>query len=117
MGKRCRASYVIFIHPRLFSHSYCRSPTSATHSPFPPAFLFVGVQSKKLAFIDVLADGGGRIQVVASMGRFADKAAFATQVKQLRRGDVVEFEGHAGKTKIGELSVFAHTVQNQGLRL
>lgn len=67
--------------------------------------------SKHLAFLDVLADGGGRIQVVASMGRFADKDAYTIQLRQLRRGDVIEVEGHLGKTKIGELSVFAHTAR------
>eukprot|EP00123_Amoebidium_parasiticum_P007193 comp17950_c0_seq1/m.18274 comp17950_c0_seq1/g.18274 ORF comp17950_c0_seq1/g.18274 comp17950_c0_seq1/m.18274 type:complete len:556 (-) comp17950_c0_seq1:748-2415(-) len=61
--------------------------------------------SSKLYFIDVMQDGK-HIQVVASRQRFEDQEHFRLMTSTIRRGDIVEFHGHAGRTKVGELSLF-----------
>jgi lysyl-tRNA synthetase class 2 len=72
--------------------------------------------SKKLAFFDVRA-AGVKVQVMSSLADYgggelsdaaaeaARKAEYAQTVGDIRRGDIVGFVGHPGKTKRGELSV------------
>lgn len=68
--------------------------------------------SRKLVFYDVSAEGV-TLQVVASAARFStgnasnESSMYEYNVNMLRVGDIVGAEGHIGRTKMGELSVFA----------
>eukprot|EP01084_Bolivina_argentea_P130890 231068_1 len=63
--------------------------------------------SKNLRFYDIQADGAS-IQVVANKNDCKDQANFLSQHRNIRRGDLIGCTGYPGKTKAGELSVFAH---------
>ena len=67
--------------------------------------------SKNLRFYDVQADGKS-VQVVANLNDFQGKGdnkrnLFLAQHQNIRRGDIIGATGYPGKTKAGELSVFA----------
>ena len=64
--------------------------------------------SKNLRFYDVQADGAS-VQIVANLKDFAskDRNLFLAQHANIRRGDMIGCSGYCGKTKAGELSVFA----------
>eukprot|EP00041_Stephanoeca_diplocostata_P020824 m.474082 g.474082 ORF g.474082 m.474082 type:complete len:639 (+) comp21670_c3_seq31:204-2120(+) len=72
--------------------------------------------SRKLVFYD-LSQEGTTLQVVASAARFASSNdsnqsnTFAYNVNMLRVGDIIAVEGHIGRTKLGELSIFANRLQ------
>jgi len=59
-------------------------------------------QSAKLKFFDISEDGE-KIQVFATASEY--KGDFEFLSKTLRRGDIVGIQGHAGRTKTGELSI------------
>lgn len=67
--------------------------------------------SKNLRFYDIQADGKG-LQVVANLKDFKEKGdnardLFLAQHQNIRRGDIIGATGYPGKTKAGELSIFA----------
>ena len=68
--------------------------------------------SKNLRFYDIQADGAS-VQFVANFSAFKmdgkgnKKQAFLEQHQNIRRGDIIGATGYPGKTKAGELSVFA----------
>jgi len=68
--------------------------------------------SKNLRFYDVQADGAS-VQIVANAkafqmkGKGNPKQAFLAEHQNIRRGDIIGATGYPGKTKAGELSVFA----------
>eukprot|EP00298_Acanthocystis_sp_HF-20_P006314 c16212_g1_i1.p1 GENE.c16212_g1_i1~~c16212_g1_i1.p1 ORF type:complete len:557 (-),score=217.76 c16212_g1_i1:59-1729(-) len=65
----------------------------------------------KIVFYD-LASEGARIQVVCTIQDFAAGAqAFDDMHNSVKRGDIIGAEGFVGKTKKGELSLFATNVQ------
>eukprot|EP00300_Choanocystis_sp_HF-7_P036474 c52324_g1_i1.p1 GENE.c52324_g1_i1~~c52324_g1_i1.p1 ORF type:complete len:566 (+),score=157.95 c52324_g1_i1:26-1699(+) len=64
----------------------------------------------KLIFYDLAAEGS-RVQVVAAVDHHTEGAeSFEAIHTRLRRGDIIGAEGHVGKTKKGELSLFATNV-------
>jgi lysyl-tRNA synthetase class 2 len=67
-------------------------------------------QSKKLKFYD-LRGGGEKLQVLASLNYHKGPREFGATHRLLRRGDIVGIVGQPGRTKTGELSVYAHDVQ------
>lgn len=79
-------------------------------------------QSSKMLFLDVNADGK-KVQVVSILqhytgdseveakGEAARKEAFLQIHSMIKRGDIIGVEGYPGKTKSGELSVFAKRIQ------
>ena len=79
-------------------------------------------QSSKMRFLDVNADGV-KVQVVsilqhyagdpevASEGENAQNEAYTQIHSIIKRGDIIGVEGYPGKTKSGELSVFAKRIQ------
>lgn len=67
--------------------------------------------SKNLRFYDLQADGK-QVQVVANLNDFKGKGdnkqdLFVEQHANIRVGDIIGATGYPGKTKAGELSVFA----------
>ena len=62
----------------------------------------------KLVFIDLRSDGR-KVQVMADPRHMAggDAAAFASAINGVKRGDVIGVDGFPGKSKRGELSLFA----------
>lgn len=60
----------------------------------------------KLRFYDIQADGHS-LQVVANASNGKTVEAFKLQHVNIRRGDIIGIEGFPGKTKAGELSIFA----------
>jgi len=56
----------------------------------------------KLIFIDLCEDNS-KIQVFATAANYTDD--FELLHKHLRYGDIIGIEGHAGRTKTGELSI------------
>eukprot|EP00500_Bicosoecida_sp_ms1_P004731 CAMPEP_0203808280 /NCGR_PEP_ID=MMETSP0115-20131106/1534_1 /ASSEMBLY_ACC=CAM_ASM_000227 /TAXON_ID=33651 /ORGANISM="Bicosoecid sp, Strain ms1" /LENGTH=666 /DNA_ID=CAMNT_0050716969 /DNA_START=31 /DNA_END=2031 /DNA_ORIENTATION=- len=64
----------------------------------------------KLVFFDLQADGA-QVQVMMNAAIMEDKAAFERMKDVVRRGDLVGVRGHPGKTKLGELTIFAQDLQ------
>ncbi|KAF3913975.1 hypothetical protein ABW21_db0207559 [Orbilia brochopaga] len=69
--------------------------------------------SAKLIFMDLHSDGVV-LQVVANLARVeADREAFVDAYsRKLKKGDIVEFTGSPGRTKAGELSIYATELPN-----
>ncbi|KAK6338873.1 hypothetical protein TWF696_009679 [Orbilia brochopaga] len=69
--------------------------------------------SAKLLFMDVHSDGVV-LQVVANLARSGVDRETFTDVygKKLKKGDIVEFTGLPGRTKAGELSIYATELPN-----
>eukprot|EP00834_Sanchytrium_tribonematis_P004051 NODE_181_length_13917_cov_0.838110.p3 type:complete len:557 gc:universal NODE_181_length_13917_cov_0.838110:12847-11177(-) len=61
----------------------------------------------KLIFYDIHCDGV-KIQAVANLKDHTGKLDFKTIHSQIRRGDIIGVKGIPGKSKAGELSIFAH---------
>jgi lysyl-tRNA synthetase class 2 len=64
----------------------------------------------KLIFFDLVSEGA-KVQVMCDARNFggaegAPLAAFVALMNSVKRGDIVGLEGHPGKSKRGELSVF-----------
>lgn len=67
-------------------------------------------QGAKLVFFDVQADGAS-VQVMMNRSMMEDDAQFDRMRETIRRGDIIGVRGHPGKTKLGELTVFARDFQ------
>lgn len=65
--------------------------------------------STKLVFYDVQADGS-QIQVIANRREASDESSFDQVHGIVKRGDLIGVEGFMGRSKNGELSVFACNV-------
>uniref|UniRef100_A0AAV1TDN7 Lysine--tRNA ligase n=1 Tax=Peronospora matthiolae TaxID=2874970 RepID=A0AAV1TDN7_9STRA len=63
----------------------------------------------KLVFYDLRADGK-KLQIMSDIGSYSSESAFLKIHSILRRGDIVGVEGHPGKSKKGELSIFPQQV-------
>ncbi|KAL7418382.1 lysyl-tRNA synthetase [Cryptotrichosporon argae] len=66
--------------------------------------------SSKLRFYDVRADGA-KVQVMAQAQNATSLGDFIAQHDLLRRGDIVGITGVPSRTKAGELSIYASSVQ------
>ncbi|KAI8078919.1 uncharacterized protein BX664DRAFT_269897 [Halteromyces radiatus] len=66
--------------------------------------------SAKLIFYDIMHNGDV-IQVVASKSRFEQPELFTDINQDASRGDIFAFTGVVGKTKHGQLSIFANQLQ------
>ncbi len=65
----------------------------------------------KLLFYDVQGDGA-KVQIMSSQDAYeGDEEAFRTIHNTIKRGDMVGFLGHPGKSKKGELSIFPTSIQ------
>ncbi|KAF3162267.1 hypothetical protein TWF788_002069 [Orbilia oligospora] len=63
--------------------------------------------SSKLRFLDLVADGF-KVQVMSSFGRSgAERADFDTAHSKLKKGDIIAITGLPGRTKAGEISIYA----------
>ncbi|KAF3081174.1 hypothetical protein TWF102_001742 [Orbilia oligospora] len=63
--------------------------------------------SSKLRFLDLVADGF-KIQVMSSFGRSgAERAHFDSAHSKLKKGDIIAITGLPGRTKAGEISIYA----------
>ncbi|KAK6496697.1 hypothetical protein TWF481_001685 [Arthrobotrys musiformis] len=63
--------------------------------------------SSKLRFLDIAADGF-KIQVMSSFGRSGvERADFDAAYSKLKKGDIISITGLPGRTKAGEISVYA----------
>eukprot|EP01083_Nonionella_stella_P295781 1005134_1 len=63
---------------------------------------------KNLRFYDIQADGKC-VQIVANFNDFkGDQNKFCHQHINIRRGDIIGCDGYPGKTKAGQLSIFAY---------
>lgn len=58
----------------------------------------------KLIFYDLRGEGV-KIQVMANASNYKSEAEFFADTEKIRRGDIIGVDGHAGKTKKGELSI------------
>ena len=68
------------------------------------------VRTGKTCFFDVIGDGD-KIQIVMLNDVFdGDDEKFKEVSKMFRRGDIVGIKGHPGKTKTGEMSVYAQSM-------
>mmetsp|Transcript_7084 Transcript_7084/g.13517 ORF Transcript_7084/g.13517 Transcript_7084/m.13517 type:complete len:589 (-) Transcript_7084:90-1856(-) len=64
----------------------------------------------KLNFLVIRADGA-KVQIFANPKAGTDQKAFEKTLGVIRRGDVIGVVGHPGRTKTGELSIFATELQ------
>ena len=71
---------------------------------------FLRSASNKLQFYTVRADGV-TVQVMMNYALFEDKAEYEHLRDNLKRGDIVGFRGHPGKSKRGELSLMPQSGQ------
>ncbi|KAK6340327.1 hypothetical protein TWF730_002090 [Orbilia blumenaviensis] len=63
--------------------------------------------SSKLRFLDIVADGF-KIQVMSSFGRSGvERADFDNAYARLKKGDIISITGLPGRTKAGEISIYA----------
>ena len=60
----------------------------------------------KLKFLDISADGA-RVQIFCNPRAAKDAKAFGAALDMIRRGDLIGVNGTPGRTKTGELSIFA----------
>lgn len=58
----------------------------------------------KLIFYDLRGEGV-KLQVMANASNYSSSEEFFADTEKIRRGDIIGVEGHAGKTKKGELSI------------
>lgn len=66
----------------------------------------IRASSKNLLFFDIIRDNQ-MLQIVVSRNGFETEAAFATLKESLCMGDLVAWTGIPGRTKTGELSLYA----------
>ena len=66
--------------------------------------------SNKLIFLDVF-QGHQKVQAMLSQCRFLDIQNFHHSSDLLKNGDIFRVTGNPGKTKAGELSLFANNCQ------
>ncbi|KAK6522657.1 hypothetical protein TWF281_002093 [Arthrobotrys megalospora] len=63
--------------------------------------------SSKLRFLDIIADGF-KIQVMSSFGRSGvERPDFDNAYSKLKKGDIISITGLPGRTKAGEISIYA----------
>jgi len=68
------------------------------------------ISGKYLFFYDLEGDGSF-LQVVASKQNYANNSLFSLLHTTLKRGDIIHVSGLIGKTKSGELSIFASDIR------
>lgn len=62
-------------------------------------------------FFAILEADGTEVQLVANQSLFRCAADFAALRQRLQRGDVLGARGSPGRSRTGELSLFAHSAQ------
>lgn len=73
--------------------------------------LAIRTMSSTLSFLDIYHDGH-RLQVIVNASTLAAKGNdYESMIGSLQRGDCIEIEGTIGRSKVGELSIRAHTLR------
>ena len=65
---------------------------------------------KKLVFYSLLGDASDTLQIMGNQSMFESPEAFQRITNEIRRGFIVGVQGHPGRTKTKELSVFATSI-------
>eukprot|EP00008_Paramoeba_atlantica_P013653 CAMPEP_0201496926 /NCGR_PEP_ID=MMETSP0151_2-20130828/62645_1 /ASSEMBLY_ACC=CAM_ASM_000257 /TAXON_ID=200890 /ORGANISM="Paramoeba atlantica, Strain 621/1 / CCAP 1560/9" /LENGTH=429 /DNA_ID=CAMNT_0047887129 /DNA_START=496 /DNA_END=1782 /DNA_ORIENTATION=- len=64
-----------------------------------------------MVFIDIVADSrSAKVQIISTVQRLKDPEHFALLKSAIKRGDIIAVEGNPGRSKVGELSVFASSL-------
>lgn len=66
--------------------------------------------SNKMQFYDIHGDGS-KVQIISQIQNWKSPEEFEQSKEQIRRGDIVGITGFPGKSKLGELSLFATDMQ------
>lgn len=66
--------------------------------------------SSKMQFYDIHGDGS-KVQIISQVQNWSSPEAFEESKERIRRGDIVGVTGFPGKSKLGELSLFAQDMQ------